>query len=152
MKLINWNFWKKISWDTCVLNADQKRQLEEFLVEYHDVFAKHRFDVGYNTELRIKLTPEHPLPVYLQGPPAPIHLRDEILVELALLQYFNNITTLSHSKYSSPIFVRRKSSGKLRILIDLRRVNHLRHEYLNSTFPISNMTDATNHFAEKFVL
>ena len=149
MKLINWNFWKKISWDTCVLNADQKRQLEEFLVEYHDVFAKHRFDVGYNTELRIKLTPEHPLPVYLQGPPAPIHLRDEILVELALLQYFNNITTLSHSKYSSPIFVRRKSSGKLRILIDLRRVNHLRHEYLNSTFPISNMTDATNHFAGK---
>ena len=39
-------FSKKISRDTCVLNADQKRQLEEFLVEYHDVFAKHRFDVG----------------------------------------------------------------------------------------------------------
>ena len=54
-------FLKKFSWDTCVLNADQKRQLEEFLVKYHDVFAKHRFDVGYNTELKIKLTPEHPL-------------------------------------------------------------------------------------------
>ena len=66
-------FSKKLSWDTCVLNADQKRQLEEFLVEYHDVFAKHRFDIGYNTELKIKLTPEHPLPVYVQGPPAPIH-------------------------------------------------------------------------------
>ena len=116
-------FLKKISWDTCLLNADQKRQLKEFLVEYHDVFAKHRFDVGYNTELKIKLTPEHPLRVYVQGPPAPIQLRDEILVELALLQYFNIITTLSHSKYSSPIFVHRKSSGKLRILTDLRRVN-----------------------------
>ena len=143
-------FLKKFSWDTCVLNADQKRQLAEFLVQYHDVFAKHRFDVGYNTELKIKLTPEHPLPVYVQGPPAPIHLRDEILVELALLQCFNIITTLSHSKYSSPIFVHRKSSGKLRILIDLRRVNHLlRHDYLNSNFPISIMTDATNHFAGK---
>ena len=73
-------FLKNFSWDTCVLNIDQKRQLEEILVEYHDVFAKHRFDVGYNTELKIKLTPEHPLPVYVQGPPAPIHLRDEILV------------------------------------------------------------------------
>ena len=32
----------------------------------------------------------------------------------------------------------------------LRRVNHLlRHDYLNSNFPISNMTDATNHFAGK---
>ena len=75
----------------------KKRHLEEFLVEYHDVFAKHRFDVGYNTKLKIKLTPEHPLPVYVQGPPAPIHLRDEVLFGLALLQYFDNITTLSHS-------------------------------------------------------
>ena len=57
----------KFSWDTCVLNADQKRQLEEFLVEYLDVFAKHRFDVGYNTELKIKLAPQHPLPAYFQG-------------------------------------------------------------------------------------
>ena len=92
-------------------NCWQKRQLEEFLVEYQDVFAKHRYDVGFNTELKNKLTPEHPLPVYVQGPAAPIHLRDEIFVELALLQYFNNITTLSHSKYSSPICVHRKSSG-----------------------------------------
>ena len=91
-------FLKKFSWDICPLNADQKRQLEQFLVEYHDVFAKHRFDVGYNREPKIKLTPEHPLPVYVQGPPAPIHLRDEILVELALLQFFNIITTLSQSK------------------------------------------------------
>ena len=144
------DFLKKFSWDTCFLNADQKRQLEEFLVEYHDVFAEHRFDVGYNTELKIKLIREHPLPVYVQGPPAPIHLRDEILIELALLPYFNIITTLSHSKYSSPIFVHRISSGKLRILIDSGRVNHLlRHDYFNSNFPISTMTDATNHFAGK---
>ena len=114
------------------------------------MFAKHCFDVGYNTELKIKLTPKHPLPVYVQGPPAPIHPRDEVLIELALLQKFNIITTLSHSKYSSPIFFHRKSSGKLRILIELRRVNHLlRHGYINSNFPISNMTDATNLFAAK---
>ena len=114
------------------------------------MFAKHRFDIGYNTELKIKLTPEHPLPLYVQGPPAPIHLRDEIQVKLALLQNFNIVTTLSHSKYSSPIFVHRKSSGKLRIYLDLRRVNHLlHHDYVNGNFPNSNMTDATNHFAGK---
>ena len=88
--------------------------------------------------------------MYVQGPPAPIHLRDEILVVLALLQSFNIIKTLSHSKYSSPIFVHRKSSGKMKSLIDLRRVNHLlRHDYLNSNFRFSNMRDATNHFAGK---
>ena len=131
----------------------KKIQLEDILVGCHDVFAKHRFDVGYNTELKIKLTPEHSLPVYVQGPPAAIPLRDEILIELAMLQFFNIITTLSHSKHSSPISVHRKSSGKLRILIDITRINHLlRDDYLNSNFPISNLTDATNHFARKDLL
>ena len=50
-----------------------------------------------------------------------IHLRDELLGELALLNY-NLITTLSHSKDTSPIFAQRKESGRLQILIDLRRV------------------------------
>ena len=130
------------------MSTDEK--LDDFLVEYHDVFAKHRSDVAYNTELNIKITPAHQPPVFVQSPPAPIHLRDKVLVELALLQYFNNTTTLSHSTYSSPIFVHRNPSGKLRILIDLRRVNHLlRHDYLNSNFPISDVIEATNHFAGK---
>ena len=100
--------------------------------------------------MKIKLTPEHNLPVYVQGPPTPIHLRDELHVELALMHYYGLITTLSQSKYSSPLFAHRKESGKLRLLIDLRRVNHLlKNDYLNANFPISNMQDATNHFAGK---
>ena len=97
-------FLKKLSWDNCVLNVDQKRQLEIFLVENHDMFAKHRFDVGYNTELKTKLTPEHPLPVYVQSPPALFHLRFAILVGLALLRFFNVVSTLSQSRYRSPFF------------------------------------------------
>ena len=50
-------FLKTFWWDTCVLNVDQKRQLQEFLVEYQDVFAKNCFGVGYYTE--------HPIPVYV---------------------------------------------------------------------------------------
>ena len=124
--------------------------MQELLVDYNDIFAKHRFDVGYNTELKVKLTPAHDLPVFVQSPPTPIHLRDEILVELALMQYYGIVTLLPNSKYSSPIFAQRKSSGKLRILIDLRRVNHLlRNEYSNNNFPIPNMTDAVHHFAGK---
>ena len=79
-----------------------------------------------------------------------MHLHYESLVELALLQNINIKTRLSHCKYRSTMFVHRKSSGKLRILIDLRRVNHLLpHDYLNSNFHISNMTDATNHYDGK---
>ena len=100
----------------------------------------------------MKLTPEHDQPVYTQNPPTPIHLREELQVELALLQYFGIITSLNHSKYSSPIFAHCKPNGELRILVDLRRINHLLlHEYHNNNFPISTMTDTTAHFAGKSI-
>ena len=100
--------------------------------------------------MKVKLTPADDLPVYVQSPPSPIHLRDEILVELALMQYYGIVTLLSNSKYSSPIFAQRKPSRKLRILIVLRRVNHLlRSDYSDNIFPFSNMTDAVHHFAAK---
>ena len=99
--------------------------MQSLLIEHSDIFAKHCFNVGFNTELKVKLTPAHDLPVYVQSPPTPIQLRDEILVELALMQYYGIVTLLPDSKYSSPIFAQRKPSGKFRILIDLRRVNHL---------------------------
>ena len=144
------NFLQNFKWENSVLTPEHKVEVEKLLMEFSDIFAKHRFDVGYNTELKIKLTPEHDIPVYVQSPITRIHLRDELIVELALMHYFNFVTTLSHSKYSSPVFAQRKSSGKLRILIDLRRVNHLlRNDYINTNFPISNMSDASNHFAEK---
>ena len=144
------NFLRRFPWNKSALNPEQKEELEILILEYCDIFAKHRFDVGYNTELKIKLTPEHSMPMYVQGPPTPVHLREELQVELALMQYYGLITTLPQSKYSSPLFAHRKESGKLRLLIDLRRINHLlKNDYLNSNFPISNITDATNHFAGK---
>ena len=143
-------FIKNFKWENSVLTHDQRSKVEDLLVEFSDIFAKHRFDVGYNSDLKIKLKPEHTRPLYTQGPPTPIHLRQELTVELALMHYYGLITTLSHSKYSSPLFAHRKPSGKLRMLIDLRRINHsLKNDYINSNFPISNMTDASNHFAGK---
>ena len=95
-----------------MLTKDQRSEVEHLLVEYAYIFAKHRFDVGYNSDLKIKLIPEHHRPFYTQGPPTPIQLRNELTVELALMHYFGLITTLSHSKHSSPLFAHRKPSGK----------------------------------------
>ena len=82
----------------------------------------------------------------------PIHLRDEMIFDLAHLQVYGIITTLTNSKNISPVFAQRKPSGKLRILHDLRKINHLlRLDYANLKFLIFNMTDAVNHFAEKNV-
>ena len=46
-----------------------------------------------------------------------------LTVELALMHRYGIITTLSFSKYASPIFAQRKPNGKLRPLVDLRKIN-----------------------------
>ena len=120
-----------------MLTQEQRSKVEDLLVEFSEIFAKHRYDVGYSSDLRTKLKPEHTRPLYTQGPPTPIHLRQELTVELALMHYYGLITSLSHSKYSSPLFAHRKPSGYLRMLIDLRRINHsLKNDYINSNFSI----------------
>ena len=79
------------------------------------------------------------------------HLRDEISVEVALMQFFGIDTLLPNSKKtSSPIFAQRKPSGRLRILIKLRHLDHLlRIDYSDNNFSISKMTDTVPHLAGK---
>ena len=45
-------------------NGEQKALAGEQLDEFSDIFAQHRFGVGYNTDLKIKLTPERSIPIY----------------------------------------------------------------------------------------
>ena len=119
-------------------------------MEFHDIFARHRFDIGINTEFKVQLTPLDNRPAYSQSLPAPINLKDDILVELALLNKYGIITTLPFSKYASPIFAQRKPNGKLRLLVDLRKINTLiADDYINNNHPVSILTDASQHMARK---
>ena len=113
-------------------------------------FARHRFDIETNREFKVQLTPLDNRPAYSQSLPAPIFLKDNILVKLALLHKYGIIMTLLCSKYASPIFAQRKPNGKLRPLVDLRKINTLiADDYINNNQPISTLTDAAQHMAEK---
>ena len=79
-------FQQRFKWKDSILKKDEKQQVGVLLVEFLAMFAKHRFDVGYNSQLSLKLTPEHDQQVYTQSPPTPIHLREKLQVEIALLQ------------------------------------------------------------------
>ena len=71
-------------------------------------------------------------------------------MELALLHKYGIITTLPFSKYASPIFAQRKPNGKLRLLVDLRKINTLiADDYINNNHPVSTLTDAAQHMAGK---
>ena len=60
------------------------------------------------------------------------------------------ITILPFSKYASPIFAQRKPNGKLRLLVDLRKINRLiADDYTNKNHPVSTLSDAAQHLAGK---
>ena len=76
-------FLKRFDWTDTLLTETEKQAIEDILVEYHDIFARHRMDVGMNTEFKVKLTPKNDKPVYSQNLPMTIHLKKDLIVELA---------------------------------------------------------------------
>ena len=67
---------------------------------------------------------------------------------MTLLHKYGIITTLPFSKYASPIFAQKKPNGKLRLLVDLRKINYLiSDDYIINNHPVSTLTDAAQHMA-----
>ena len=80
----------------------------------------------------------------------PTNLMDDLLVELSLMQEYRITTNIALSKYSSPTFAQRISNGNLKILVDLRRINHLiKHDYREHNYPVATISDAAQHRAGK---
>ena len=103
-----------------------------------------------NTEFKVKLTPKDDKAVYSQNLPMPIHLKEDLIIELALMHKYGIITVLPFSKYASPIFAQRKPNGKLRLLVDLRKINSLiADNYTKNNHPVSTLSDAAQHLAGK---
>ena len=143
-------FLKRFDWTDTLLTETEKQAIEDILVEYHDIFARHRMDIGMNTEFKVKLTPKDDKAVYSQSLPMPIHLKEDLIFELALMHKYGIITVLPFSKYASPIFAQRKPNGKLRLLVDLRKINSLiADDYTNNNHPVSTLSDAAQHLAGK---
>ena len=133
-----------------LLTETEKQAIEVIMVDYHDIFTKHRMDVGLNTEFKVKLTPKDKKSVSSESLLMPIHLKEDLIVELALMQNYGIITLLPLSKYASPIFEQRKPNGKLSLLVDLRKSNSLIGDYYtNNNNPVSALTDAAQHLAGK---
>ena len=132
-----------LQWEGSQIEGNDKKQLEQTIVEYNDIFERHRLDNGINNSFKVKLTPKDERPIYTQSLPVPINLKEDLTVELALMHRYGIITTLPFSKYVSPIFAQRKPNGKLRLLVDLRKINALiSDDYINNNHPVSTLSDA----------
>ena len=137
-------------WEGSQIKVSNRKQLEQTIVEYNDIFARHRLDIGINNIFKVKLTPKDERPIYTQSLPVPINLKEDLTVELALMHRYGIITTLPFSKYASPIFAQSKPNGKLRLLVDLRKINALiSDDYINNNHPVSTLSDAAQHLPGK---
>ena len=58
------HFLSSFDWTDSTLQPDAKQAAENLLVEFHDIFARHRFDIGINTEFKVQLTPLDNRPTY----------------------------------------------------------------------------------------
>ena len=97
-----------LQWEGSQIEGNDKKQLEQTIVEYSDIY-----------------------------------LKEDLTVELALMHRYGIITTLPFSNYASPIFAQRKPNGKLRLLVDLRKINALMFDdYINNNHPVSTLSDA----------
>ena len=107
------SFLSNFDWSDTTLSLEERQQIEEIWIEFMDIFARRRFDIGTNCDFKVKLTPNDDKPGYSQRLPTPINLKDDIKVELALLHKYGNITTLPFSKYARPTFAQRKPMDAL---------------------------------------
>ena len=103
-----------------------------------------------NTEFKWKLTPKDDKAVYSQSLPMLIRFKKDLIVELVLMHKYGIITVLPFSEYASPIFAQRKPNGKLRLFVDLRKINSMiADDYTNNNHPVSTLSDAAQHLAGK---
>ena len=139
-------FLSMFKWTDSLITGKDRENLEATIVEFHDIFARHRLDIGMNTQFKVSRTPKDDKPVYTQSLPVPINIKVDLTVKLALMHKYDIITTLPFSKYASPIFAQRKPNGKLRLLVDLRKINALiADDYINNNHPVSTLSDAAQH-------
>ena len=83
----------------------------------------------------------------------PIHLKEDINVELALMHRYGIITVLPFPKYASAFFAQRKPNGNLPLLVDLRKINRLiADNYTNNIHPVSTLPDAAQHLSGKSLI
>ena len=143
-------FLSMFKWTDSLIAGKDRENLEDTIVKFNDIFARHGLDIGMNKQFKVSLTPQDDKPVYTQSLPVPINLKEDLIVELALMHRYGIITTLPFSKYASPIFAQRKPNGKLRLLVDLRKINALiADDYINNNHPVSTLSDAAQHLTGK---
>ena len=147
-KLLNRFYWL----DT-LLTETEKHAVKYILVEYRNIFARQRMNMGMNTKFEVRPTPKNDKLIYNMSLLLPIHLKEDIIVELAFMHKYGITTILPFSKYASPSLAHRQPNGKVHLIVDLRIINTLIADvYTKNNHQISTLSDVAQHLAGKSLI
>ena len=99
------NILERFDWTDTLLRDTGKHEVEDVVVDYYDTFATNRMDIGMNTEFKVRLTPKDDRAVYNQSLPMPIHSKEALIIEMALMHIYVIITFLT-SRSTQVLFLR----------------------------------------------
>ena len=69
-------FLSMFKWIDSLITEKHREMLEATIKEFNDIFARHRLDIGMNTQFKVSLIPKEDKPVYTQSLPVPINLKE----------------------------------------------------------------------------
>ena len=101
-----------------------------------------------NSVVKVNFRPKDDRAVYSPSLPMPIHLKEDLIDEVALMHKYGIITVLPVSKYASSILAQKKPNGKVGLLVPLRKVNNLiEDDYTDNNHRVSFLSDTAQHLA-----
>ena len=77
------------------------------MLENQNIVVRHRIDIGMNTEFKLKLTSRDEKAFYSRNLPARMQLKEDLIIELALMHNFGIITVLHFPKKARPSFAQK---------------------------------------------
>ena len=119
------------------ISEEHKARVIDRLNTYADVFSHHEFDVGKTNaiEHEIKLT-EGP---YIREKPRPIPAKDFEDARRHIQALLDaDIIKPSNSPYASPMVLVRKRNGKLRLVVDYRKINS---RTIRDSYPLPKISE-----------
>ena len=138
--------------DTLLTKAE-KQAAENILIEYHGIFASHRMDIGMNMEFKAEVISKDEKAIHSQNLPMPIHLKQDLIVKLPLMQKYGIITVLPFSKYASPFLNIERPTDNYVFLWTSPKINiPIADVYNENNHPVGTLSDAAQHFAGNSLL
>ena len=122
-------------------------QICDLLIDYHQVFSRHKYDLGCTDLVQVRIPTGDAKP-YAEGLRShPKAYLDIIDAEIEAMRKADVIEP-SQSSWNSNIVCVRKRNGDVKVCVDMRRLNSVHQPFIDK-FPLSRIDECIDALAGK---